>query len=1058
MAMPGATINDRLVLGLDIGANSIGWTLIEEDEEGPTALRDMGVRVFPAAVDEGNVEAFRTGRDKSAAAGRREARLRRRQLARRRMRLTKLALVLQEGGLLPPGDFNTAEQLLSYFAALDRQLFTPEQRKANPHLLPYSLRARALDERLEPYEFGRALYHLAHRRGFLSNRRVPPGGLSAEEERDEGKVQSAISDLAARMEAAGARTLGEYLASLDPEEERVRSRYLSRKMIEDEFEQIWAAQAAHHPDLLTPKLKKRVRHAIFFQRPLKSQRHLVGHCDLEKGKRRARLACLDAQRFRLLQKVNDLRIVQGPEERELSEEERNLLLDALERNERLKFSEMRRLLGLPRRGCKFNFETEGERSLIGNYTAARLRAALGDARWDAMSRQERDQAVELLLSMHNQAAIARRARKLWDLDAETADRLAEVALEDGHIGLSHQALAKLLPLMEKRVPFATARKEIYGEQPKPAAVSSLPPLERVVEVRNPVVRRALSEVRKVVNAVAREYGKPGRVRIELARDMKKTREERRRLTKRNAVNRQVRKAAAEELERQGITKPSRDDIEKYLLAIECGWECPYTGLKISFESLFGDHPQFEVEHIVPLPRSLDNSFMNKTLCHVEANRRKGNRTPWEAFHDTPEWDNIIDRVKKFGPTGPGVPSAAKAKLDRFFTEKFDLDEYSSQQLNDTRYASRLAMEYVAALYGAGADGVDPQGTKRVQATRGQVTAHLRNAWGLNSILGGGEKTRGDHRQHAIDALVVALTTPATIKRLSDATARGLMSRSQRPAPMEPPWPSFLDDVRAAVNSMVVSHRVSRKVSGALHEETIYSPPKPGPDGKEYVHRRKPLEDLSKGDIAKIVDPAVQACVKAKMEELGTDDPRKAFEDRQNHPTMRARDGRLIPIHKVRLREPVSPEVIGGGARLRHVKLGSNHHLEIIRTAGRRGQEKWEGVLVTRLEAAQRKRRALPIVNRDHGPGREFLFSLACGDIIELDDEQGGRSLYVVRSISSTKAGRIRLEFVTINEARKIEEIKKSRQWFRSDIDPLRKRNCRRVVVTPLGEVRRVGRD
>ncbi len=1064
MTMPGTKINENLILGLDIGANSIGWSLIEHTDEGPQALKALGVRVFHPAVEGGSIETFLTGQDKSSAVKRRESRLRRRQLARRRMRLTRLARVLQEAGLLPPGNLDTPEQLLSFFENLDRQLFTPEQRKDNPHLLPYTLRARALDERLEPYELGRALYHLAHRRGFLSNRRVPPGGLTAEEEREEGKVNSAITELGQKMTAAGARTLGEYLASLDPDHERVRNRYLSRKMIEDEFEQIWRAQRVHHPDLLTRRLKKRVRHAIFYQRPLKSQRKAVGRCSLERGKRRARLARLDAQRFRLLQKVNDLRIVQGPEERKLTDEERSTLLEALEKNARLKFSKIRKLLGLPSRGCKFNFETEGEKNLIGNYTAAEIRRAIGDQRWGAMSQEEREQLVELLLSMHDTRAIARRARKVFGFDEEMSEKLSKVKLEDGRLSFSHQALAKLLPLMERTRSLTEARQQVYPELSRPKSASALPPLEQVTPVNNPVVRRALSELRRVVNAIVKKYGKPGAIRIELARDMKKTRKERDAITKRNALNRKTREEAAKKLlEEFGITKPSRQDIEKYLLAVECGWTCPYTGRRISHEALFGDHPQFEVEHIIPLPRSFDNSFMNKTLCHIEANRLKGNRTPWEAFHDTPDWEKIIDRVKKFQPTGPGVPSAAKAKLERFLTEKFDNDEFTSQQLNDTRYASRLAVEYVGRLYGADATGVDPAGKRRVQATRGQATAHLRNAWGLNAILGGGRKTRDDHRHHAIDALVVALTTPGTIKRLSDAASRGLQSPGQRLAPMEPPWPTFLDDVRAAVNAMVVSHRVSRKVSGPLHEETIYSPPKPGPDGKEYVHRRKPLEQLSASDIPKIVDPTVRACVEAKLAELDVPNPKQAFKNGQNIPTLEARDGKLIPIRKVRLREPVAAETIGGGARLRHVKLGSNHHIEVVQTKNKRGAVKWEGVLVSTFEAARRKRDGLPIINRDHGPGREFLFSLANGDIIELDDEQGRRDLYVVRTI--TRSGTTpSIEFVGINDARKKGTkhqpgtIKGENAWYTSTVGALREKKCQRVVVTPLGEVRRVGRD
>jgi len=363
--------------------------------------------------------------------------------------------------------------------------------------------------------------------------------------------------------------------------------------------------------------------------------------------------------------------------------------------------------------------------------------------------------------------------------------------------------------------------------------------------------------------------------------------------------------------------------------------------------------------------------------------------------------------------------------------------------------------------------VDPEGKRRVEASRGAVTSFLRDEWQLN-FLGGGEKTRDDHRQHAIDAIVVALTTPVTIKRLSDAAARAPQARRRRFAPMEPPWPGFLDDVRAAIDNMVVSHRVSRKVAAALHEETIYSKPCRDDNGKPCVHIRKPLQSLGAKDVDSIVDPAVRECVKAKLDDLGEKDPKKAFSDAKNHPSLRAGDGRQIPIHKARIRVPVTTKRVGGdGAYARRVKLGSNHHVEILQTTDKRARPRWEGVVVSTYEAMRRLRAGEAIVQRDHGPDKEFKFSLAGGEIIELNAEETKkdrpahaetpkRDLYVIRTISMTKAGRVTVDFASISDARKKEDIQKAGDWGRSDIDPLRRRGCRKVVVTPLGEVRRAG--
>jgi CRISPR-associated endonuclease Csn1 len=355
--------------------------------------------------------------------------------------------------------------------------------------------------------------------------------------------------------------------------------------------------------------------------------------------------------------------------------------------------------------------------------------------------------------------------------------------------------------------------------------------------------------------------------------------------------------------------------------------------------------------------------------------------------------------------------------------------------------------------------VDPHRRRRVEATRGGVTAFLRDEWRLSTILGGGEKTRDDHRQHALDALVVALTEPPVIKRLGDAAEHAPLARRRRFAEMPPPWPAFLDDARNAITALVVSHRVSRKVSAALHEETIYSKPSFDENGKPCVHVRKPLQALSPKDLSAIVDPAVRNSVIAKLASLGEKDPAKAFKAPENHPSLRARDGRDIPVHTVRLRVPVTTESIGAGPSARHVKLGSNHHVEILETTDKTGNPRWQGCVVTMLEATRRLRAPDPVVQKDHGPGRNFLFSLAGGEIVELDAEQDKRGLYVVEKVTRRGEGsraRVTVGIVGINDARPSTGREKGRVRELTEPSPevLRNRGCRKVLVTPLGEVRR----
>lgn len=283
---------NRYILGLDIGSNSIGWALLRSEIKDkkklqPISVERTGVRVFTDELNTG----FESGLNKPPAVARRQARLQRRQAERRARRLTKLFRLLQKAGLLPQGEADSPTARHNFILNLDRSLrethFSGKaegKEEARPvlHLLPYLLRARALDERLTPYELGRAVYHLAQRRGFKSNRRAAP-----KPDEKKGVVAQDISQLRQDMEAAGARTLGEYFANLEPDKKRIRGRWTARGMYEDEFEMIWTAQETHHPQILTPELKEQIFEAIFFQRPLKSVKHLIGKCDLEPNRTRA---------------------------------------------------------------------------------------------------------------------------------------------------------------------------------------------------------------------------------------------------------------------------------------------------------------------------------------------------------------------------------------------------------------------------------------------------------------------------------------------------------------------------------------------------------------------------------------------------------------------------------------------------------------------------------------------------------------------------------------------------------------------------------------------------
>lgn len=1079
----GGELSGRYILGLDLGVSSIGWAVVEVNEAGePCGLRAAGSRIFPAGLDE-----LEKGKGESPNAARRAARLRRRMLDRRSRRREKLFNTLLGAGLLPLAgpEFTPREGeglgspayrsavLNALYARLVKEeaerLGCPEEDVAVK--LPYLLRLRGLREALSPSALGMAIYQLSARRGYLSNRKEPAPAEankrgkranSAEEEAEaEAKRAKAEEDrlvlgniklLEGKLSRAQT-TLGGYLASLDPHDERLRARYTSRKMLLDEFEALIAAQAPHHPVLLAQGFVHRLRLAIFRQRPLKSAAHLIGACELEPKARRAPMALPSSQRYRMVAAVNNLRVKDSrrpwDKPTPLTPEQRVALLAKLGADGDMTMAEAKKLIGL-RANQKLTAESMGK--LKGDRTAALMRRAMGAASWEALSLEAKDAVVRDLLSVQKPETFQKRAVKLGCDPAEAQQLYSAETFEDDYLALSTKAVLLILPMLEDGMDTMTAQRHAYPERFAPTApVTRLPPVKLALPgLRNPLVTRTLSELRRVVNAIVETWGVPFKVRLELARDLKQSAKDREKTHKKIQVQEKRRELAAKKIQSEcGVARPSRGDVEKALLWEECGGICPYTGESIPFHELFGPSPRFDIEHIIPFSRCLDDSFLNKTLCQNEENRRvKGQKTPQECYGNDPaRMQTILDRVKRFRG------DAAAIKLERFEADAEDVEQmltgFTERQLNDTRYASRDAAKLVGLLFG----GVnDADGVSRVQASAGGVTAYLRSVWDLNRVLGGGPvKQRDDHRHHAIDAICVALTDRAVVKRLADVAERHARSpatareeRRGRLGALPPPWEDFDHDVREVIGGVQASHRQPRPLAGAIHEETHYSKPRwpaeAGSNDGQGAHVRKPLAAIK--DVEAIVDPTVREAVKDFAAGRPLDRLIKADGP---WPTLRTHDGREIPIKRARIRVKASTTQVGRPGAERHVKLGNNSHAEIVELRGPKGQPKYEDRVVTLLEAKTRRRQGQPIFAKAHEDG-PVRWIIRRGDVLELEVAPGVRELRVVRSVS------LRFyELVTLNDARLKKVIIDTGALFRiSAAATFEKLNVKHVRIDALG--------
>jgi CRISPR-associated endonuclease Csn1 len=448
------------ILGLDIGTNSIGWAILRAEERGerlvPVGIERTGVRIFEAGVS-GSIE---QGRTESHAKARREARMQRRGVFRDAQRLKRAFRLLQETGLMPgnPSRPSERDQVIKSLDAEFRYTWKHKLLAAGVdsatikisvnHNLPYVLRSRGLDEKLEPYEIGRAFYQLAQRRGFKSARKNVKGKDDADN--DPNMIERVAKGLQEEMNKVSARTLGEYFAKYNPFEsvdQKIRGVYTLRTMYEQEFELLWEAQAQYYPNILTPAFRQKLLydiHGVFWQRSMKDQSHLTGECSLEIGEKRAPWALVDAQRFRYLQKLNDTMVIQPDDERRsLTPEEHVLLATALEKRAVLTFTGAKEILGLSQRH-KFNLGEGGESRFVGNRTAAKFIEVLGD-RWQQIASEQQNRMVADYLKSKDGLNSMQRSIGELALDDKLARKLAAIKLEPGYCNFSRKALAKLLP-------------------------------------------------------------------------------------------------------------------------------------------------------------------------------------------------------------------------------------------------------------------------------------------------------------------------------------------------------------------------------------------------------------------------------------------------------------------------------------------------------------------------------------------------------------------------------------------------------------------------------------
>ncbi len=763
-------------IGLDIGIASVGWAVLENNtHDEPFRIIDLGVRIFDTA------EQPKTGA--SLALPRREARSARRRLRRRGHRLERIKKLFEAEGLI-----NIEE-----FEARYKKTGLPDV---------YKLRYEGLDRRLTNDELAQVLLHIAKHRGFKSTSKAADGADS-----DTGEVKKSISANKALMQEKGYRTVGEmiYLDEkfhtdcpwnengyiLTPRNKSGDYKHtVLRDMLADEVMEIFKAQRALGNDAATEELERAYLDIMLSQRSfdlgpgapskyaMEGFEDRVGLCTFEgkNGEKRAPKAAYTSEFFVALEKINHTKIVYADgNTRFFTDDERYAIIALMHRQQTVKYTAVRRAIGLAEEDKFYNLnyspksgnkKSPEDTDFVKMENYHKIRKALGEEVVSEHLSPDKiklyDDIARILTLYKNDDSRIRRLAE-YDIASECYDALLEMSPSKFH-NLSLKAMGKIIPFLLEGNTYDKAcelagydfRAENNGE--KSVLLKGKNITNIVNDITNPVVRRSVSQTIKVINAIILEYGSPQAVNIELAREMSKDFDERRKI-KSDMEAREKENDKVLGRVREYKPNPTGQDIVKFRLWEEQGGVCLYSGEKIDINDLFSSNGGYDVDHILPYSITFDDSYRNKVLVKAAENRQKGNRTPYEyimAEKGETAWNKYETLVKNT------VKDYKKQlKLLKKHISDEEKAEFKERNLTDTKYITRIVYNMIRQnLVLKPYLNLEGKRKKQVMAVNGAITHYLSKRWGLAG------KDRRTDTHHAQDAVVIACTTDGMINRIS----------------------------------------------------------------------------------------------------------------------------------------------------------------------------------------------------------------------------------------------------------------------------------------------------
>lgn len=1057
------------VLGLDLGVGSIGWCLIALDAQGdPAEILGMGSRVVPLnnATDAAD---FSIGKAFTANQERTARRTMRRGFARYQLRRYRLRRELEKVGMLPDAALiqlpllelwelreraATAGECLT-LTELGRVLCHINQKRGYRHVKSdaaaivgdegekkkdsnsaYLAGIRANDEKLQDEHKTVGQYFAEQLRRSQSE--SPTGGISY-------RIKDQIF--------SRQRYIDEY------DQIMAAQRVHYPDILTDEF--IWMLR---DEVIFMQRPLKSCKHLVSLCEFEKQEKVMRVQQDDGKGGRQLverkvkfgpKVAPKSSPLFqlcRIYEAVNNIRLTRPDgSPRDITPEERAKIVAHLQSNASLSFAALKKLL---KEKALIADQLTSKSGLKGNSTRVALTTALQpypqyhhllDMELETrmmtvqLTDEETGEVTEREVAVVTDSYVRQPLYRLWhilysieerdamrralitqlgmkeeDLDGGLLDQLYRLDfVKPGYGNKSAKFICKLLPQLQQGLGYSEACAAVgyrHSNSPTSEEITERTLLEKIPllqrnELRQPLVEKILNQMINLVNALKAEYG-VDEVRVELARELKMSREERERMAEGNRRREKENKAIAEKIQECGLF-PTKSRIRKYMLWEEAGEKCLYCGQILTLsQCLNGD--DMEVEHIIPKSVLYDDSYGNKTCACRRCNKEKGNRTALEYIRAKGWEAEYMERIN--GLLDKKAISYSKHQRLRWLKEDIPSD-FLERQLRLTQYISRQAMAILQ------------QGIRRVSASEGGVTARLRSLWGYDDILHTlnldrydsmgetervsreGETTeklrikdwskRKDHRHHAIDALVVASTRQGYIQRLnrvsSESEREAMSGEIEMQKTTKTDKLSLLErwltqrphlSVRAVsdkVAEILISYRPGKRVvtrgrniylrhgkkcvqsgllvpRGPLSKETVYG--QITVNGEPQIVCKYDLHSLKAKDVDYVVDLALRKRLKELLAQYGGKEKDAFAGD-----VYMDEAGTQGPIRSVRCFTGLDRGKMKAvkydeqGDAVGFVSPRNNHHLAIYRTP----KGKLVESIVTFWDAVDRARYGIPLV-------------------------------------------------------------------------------------------------